>query len=150
MLERVLLPLLPDPLPLSDPAPALLLAGYSYGTLAAASCPPPASHPTLRTRHLLVSYPLSVLWALTLFNSSTSQRALLDLVRSPTADVLAVFGDSDQFSGVGPLRKWSGALEREGALARSFRGVEVVGADHFWRAEDLGEVMQVVRDWLKN
>ena len=147
MLERVLLPLLPDPLPLSDPAPALLLAGYSYGTLAAASCPPPASHPTLRTRHLLVSYPLSVLWALTLFNSSTSKRALLDLVKVPTADVLAVFGDSDQFSGVGPLRKWSEALEREGT--GSFRGVEVVGADHFWRGDELGQMMQVVWEWVE-
>lgn len=83
---------------------------------------------------------------MTLGRSPTIHRALRDLVDDPASDVLAIFGDADQFSGVGPLRKWRDGLVAAGS--GRFKGVEVEGADHFWRGEGLDELVREVRDWL--
>ncbi|KAK4705603.1 uncharacterized protein P7C70_g597, partial [Phenoliferia sp. Uapishka_3] len=147
IVQRVLLPLLPDPLP-PDSKPQLLLSGYSYGSLAASSCLPPASYSTIRTRHLLISYPLSYLWALTLWRSSTFASTLRNIVASDNADVMAIMGHEDQFTGIETFRKWKEALEKDGGVAGRFRGVEVEGADHFWRGESLGKFLKEVEGWL--
>ncbi|GAA5910925.1 hypothetical protein JCM6882_001933 [Rhodosporidiobolus microsporus] len=133
----------------------LLLCGYSFGSLAASSCPAPSapsSHPPVRVRtsYLLLSYPLSVLWALCLFRSSPFTSALQSLVRRGENRVLAVHGDRDQFSGVERLRAWAQGLEKEqGGEEGCFGVVEVEGADHFW--QDRGkkrELLEAVKGWL--
>ncbi|GAA5826105.1 hypothetical protein JCM11251_007167 [Rhodosporidiobolus azoricus] len=134
----------------------LLLCGYSFGSLAASSCPPPhtlPSHPhlTLRTSYLLISYPISVLWALTLFRSSSFTTALQSLVHKGENRVLAVYGDQDQFSAVEKLRAWSEGLKKEQANGGRFRVVEVEGADHFWQKRTKKrEMLDAVASWLRD
>ncbi|GAA5974090.1 hypothetical protein JCM11641_003428 [Rhodosporidiobolus odoratus] len=128
----------------------VLLCGYSFGSLAASSCPPPF-HPSLsiQTSYLLISYPLSVLWALSLFRSGPYTSALRDLVRRGENRVLAVYGDGDQFSAVGRLRAWANELDNQKTGARTWEAVEIEGADHLWQDRGKKRVMlETVQDWL--
>lgn len=64
--------------------------GYSHGSLVA------SLHPTLpgiRTKHMLLSYPLGPRGWLTFFHTRTYSTQLKNLIRNPEADVLVVFGD---------------------------------------------------------
>ncbi|GAA5863249.1 hypothetical protein JCM5353_008120 [Sporobolomyces roseus] len=154
MLNSVLLPLLPSPSPTSSsPTPvSVLLCGYSFGSLLASSCPPPPSTAqfTFETSYLLISYPLSVLWALTSFNSSRFTIALEDRARDGNR-VCVVYGDKDQFSGIAKLRDWSTRLKSMGSTrADNVRIVEVEGADHFWaKGETKREALEKVKEWLE-
>lgn len=161
ILRAILLPLLPPSTNVSSAH--LLLAGYSAGSLPCVLCPSP-SNLHLRTSRLLVSYPLSVLWALTAFRSSTFTSALKDLVASSSAStageareggLLEIHGDSDQFTAVGKYQAWSDDLARcaagvEGEQQQRWKSVEVAGADHFWREREVkGRVLQEVVQWVR-
>ncbi|GAA5863431.1 hypothetical protein JCM1840_007525 [Sporobolomyces johnsonii] len=161
ILHNVLLPLL-SPSSASSAAASvesapptiydLLLCGYSFGSLAASACPapPPTSAASFRTRYLLVSYPLSVLWALCSFRSSTFTTALRTMIQKGEHRTLAIFGDGDQFSSVGKFRRWSDELGKEAGSTGRWQAVEVEGADHFWgdRAKKR-ELLEAVRKWLR-
>ncbi|GAA5936983.1 Mim2p [Sporobolomyces koalae] len=141
MLNSVLLPLLETSNSGSTPASPtnvdLVLCGYSFGSLLASFCTPPVSNSrfTFDTRYLLLSYPLSVLWALTSFRSTSFARAL-ETRATDRNKICVVFGDKDQFSSVLKLRKWSNHLVQF-AGDNTVTVVEVEGADHFWaRASD--------------
>lgn len=133
-------------LPLSPPH--VLLAGYSFGALAASICAPPAG---VRTSYLLLSYPLSVLWALTGFRASPFVRGLEEGVkrgRTTGERWLVVWGDEDQFTGVERLREWGGRLREMGG--GGVEVLEVEGADHFWGARGRKRgMMEGVMRWLE-
>ncbi|POY73512.1 hypothetical protein BMF94_3449 [Rhodotorula taiwanensis] len=151
MLDEVLLPaVLPNPDGSTPPQFTVVLAGYSYGSLAASACPPPEAPrdmPQLRveTSYLLVSYPLSVLWALCAFQAGKFSSALRTRVGGDQGEkVMAIFGDGDQFTGVDRYRTWVADLSNE-----RFHAVEVKGADHFWRDRRVkGELLEQVLQWL--
>ncbi|GAA5928998.1 hypothetical protein JCM10213_004964 [Rhodosporidiobolus nylandii] len=144
-------PASPASTPSTAPQVELLLAGYSFGSLAATSCPPPSRRClSIRTSYLVVSYPLSVLWALTFLQSGRFTAALRDLVRRGGSCVLTVFGDADNFSSVDKLRSWAAGLEKEQGSDSCWTAVEVEGVDHFWRErEKKRALLDVVRRWLR-
>ncbi|GAA6054984.1 hypothetical protein JCM3770_000478 [Rhodotorula araucariae] len=133
----------------------ILLCGYSFGSLAASSCPPPSPPPSLphaqlRTSYLLISYPLSVLWALTSLHSGPPTSALHSLVARGENRVLALHGDKDDFSAIDKLRTWVAGLEVASAVKGMWRAVEVEGADHFWRdGRKKREMLETVREWVR-
>lgn len=100
---------------------------------------------------------MSVLWALTLFRSSPFDTALRHLIsQDEGSDVLAFFGDADQFTAVGKYRAWKDGLEVLGggggggeAGRRKFRGIEVEGADHFWTGKAKAKLLEEVGKWLE-
>jgi alpha/beta superfamily hydrolase len=129
----------------------LLLCGYSFGALAASSCLPPTSISNLhiQTSYLLISYPLSVMWALSFFQSRRYTEALHTLVKHGGNRVLAVFGDNDQFSAIAKLRGWAMGLEEVAGEEGRWSAVEVSGADHFWRDQSTkAALLDEVRRWL--
>ena len=144
MLRDVLLPaVLPNTA--ESRTVTLLLAGYSYGSLAASACPPPSDTANVHfeTSYLLISYPLSVAWALCALQTSFFASALR--TRSKDHRVLAVYGDQDQFTAVEKLRRWAAELGR----SESFRSVEVAGADHFWRdKKHKADLLSAICNWL--
>ncbi|GAA6030090.1 hypothetical protein JCM8097_009250 [Rhodosporidiobolus ruineniae] len=157
LVDQVVLPLFSRPSSTSDSSSIepsskpleLLLCGYSFGSLAASACPP-SSDPLIRTSYLLLSYPLSVLWALCFFRSSPFTSALDTLVRRGENRVLAIYGDKDQFSGVEKLRAWSARLEKEAGDGGRFKVLEIEGADHFWREKEKKRAMLAsVEAWLE-
>jgi uncharacterized protein len=111
----------------------------------------------------LISYPLSVSWALTFFHSATFDRALREVVESGKEEVLEIHGDGDQFTGVERYRARARELRQLGASASSAEGgeegqevrnrwksVEVDGADHFWSEREGKErLLHEVREWLR-
>ncbi|GAA5960295.1 hypothetical protein JCM21900_000940 [Sporobolomyces salmonicolor] len=130
----------------------LLLCGYSFGSLAASFClaPSPTSTASFRTRCLLVSYPVSVLWALCSFRHSTFTTALRTTIQKGEYRTLAIFGDGDQFSSVGKFRRWSNELGKYGGSTGCWQAVEIEGADHFWGDPvTKRELLEVVRAWLR-
>ncbi|KZT51383.1 hypothetical protein CALCODRAFT_487963, partial [Calocera cornea HHB12733] len=129
-------------------AERVVLVGYSHGSLITSRQPPLPHTPT---SHLLISYPLSVSHWLTLFSSRTYTSALLALCHATAGDVLAVYGDRDNFSGVAALDKWAGELRAaaaEGGSAR-VRTELVRGADHFWGGEVGERLAGIVDEWLE-
>ncbi|BGP22132.1 hypothetical protein JCM10295v2_001010 [Rhodotorula toruloides] len=163
LVEDLVLPLLFPPETSSEPSASpsierkLLLCGYSFGSLAASACPPkqpPPSHTHVRltTSYLLISYPLSVLWALTLFHSGPFTTALRETVQRGNERVLAVFGDSDQFSAIEKLRRWAGELDAVAGASgtKTWEAVGIEGADHFWldRASKI-QLLETLRAWIR-
>jgi alpha/beta superfamily hydrolase len=145
MLRDVLLPAF---LPNSTAEPrtvTLLLAGYSYGSLAASACSPPSDTADVHfeTSYVLISYPLSVAWALCALQTSFFTSALR--IRSKDHCVLAVYGDQDQFTAVEKFRRWAAELGR----SESSRSVEVAGADHFWRdKKHKADLLSAICNWI--
>lgn len=147
LVNTVLLPLFP---PTPTQPLKLLLAGYSFGSLAASSCPTPSFPQPIQTYRLLISYPLSVTWALTLFRSSTFTSALDQTVAKGQEDVLAIWGDQDQFTAVGKFRSWDERVKGVDEGRGKWSGREVEGADHFWRTREVKrEMLQAVVEWLE-
>lgn len=151
MLDEVLLPaVLPNPNGSTPRRLKVVLAGYSYGSLAASACPPPEAPRDMpqfqiEASYLLISYPLSVMWALCAFQAGSFARALTTRIEGDQDEkVLAIFGDGDQFTGVDRYRTWVADLSSE-----RFHAVEVKGADHFWRDRRVkGELLEQVLQWL--
>lgn len=65
------------------------------------------------------------------------------------APVLAVYGDGDQFTGVGKYDAWAAKLASEEGGA-GWRSRQVEGADHFWQdRERKAELVAEVRGWAR-
>lgn len=154
MLNSVLIPLLPPPSHSSTEHARvieLVLCGYSFGSLLASACPIPVSSPaaSFQTRLLLVSYPLSVMFALTAFNSSRFTKTLEQSVKEHGVRVCTVFGDGDQFTAIGKLEQWSGRLKQLAPRADQTETIKVEGADHFWaRGSEKAEALARIKTWL--
>ena len=146
MLQDVLLPAVLRPDRTAEPRTVtLLLAGYSYGSLAASTCPPPSDTTDVHfeTSYLLISYPLSVAWALCALQTSFFTSALR--THSKDHRVLAVYGDQDQFTAVEKFRRWAAELGQ----SESFWSIEVPGADHFWRDQEYkADLLSTICNWL--
>ncbi|KAK4050576.1 hypothetical protein OIO90_005043 [Microbotryomycetes sp. JL221] len=162
MLEQVLLPLGESQKSESNTSVSLALIGYSAGSVAASvsnpkadamfSLSPSHSGEHVRIRRVLISYPLSVMWALTLFRSSTFSARLEQLVSAPSPSVdsvhgsqvgqqadervLAVHGTSDHFTASAKYGAWSDRLASLAAQSQRWESVTVQNADHFWGDSD--------------
>ncbi|KAJ7178569.1 Alpha/Beta hydrolase protein [Mycena crocata] len=120
---------------------SVVVLGYSYGALIASLQPVLGG---IETSHILISYPVGVRGLLTLFRSRYAEK-LEQLLHNPAANVLVVFGDSDEFTSVGRYRTWRGTLEAEGGKLDC---VEVAGGTHFWRDADLDALVQLASNWI--
>ncbi|EPT01649.1 hypothetical protein FOMPIDRAFT_1119778 [Fomitopsis schrenkii] len=124
---------------------AVVLVGYSYGSLIA-SLHPPLTHP--RVSHVVISYPLSVRHWLTAFRGGTYSSTLADLVRDPGARVLVLYGDHDDFTSVEAYDVWAHNLT-EVAATDVLRIVKVEGANHFWRKRSpQAKLVDTFETWL--
>ncbi|GLB40229.1 hypothetical protein LshimejAT787_0801000 [Lyophyllum shimeji] len=108
---------------------SLVFLGYSHGSLIASMHP---IIPTIKTSHILISYPLGPRGWLTLFHTSTYSAKLKELIQSVDSNVLIVYGDADEFTGVSKYRDWRQDLENEAGGGR-LKIVEIPGGSHFWR-----------------
>lgn len=121
----------------------MLLCGYSAGSLSASYCEPV---PDVKTRYLLISYPLSALWALTLFRTSPFTSKLASIVSNAKVPFLSIRGDRDQFTADNKYKAWEKDLSQVGKNA-SF--VRIEGADHFWSGKaQLQAMLDNVSAWL--
>ena len=62
------------------------------------------------------------------------------------ANVLVVYGDRDEFTGVEQYRVWTEGLQRDGR--DRVRVVEVSGGSHFWQGYSGEELKELVGEWL--
>ncbi|WFD36645.1 chitin synthase [Malassezia cuniculi] len=88
----------------------------------------PKSWAHARVRYILVSYPLDVVWMLTLFSGAFFRRQLDE---AAAHNVLLVQGTHDQFTKEENYRKWTSQLAS--AHADSIT-TKYTAADHFWRS----------------
>ncbi|KAI8062144.1 Alpha/Beta hydrolase protein [Gongronella butleri] len=99
----------------------LFLCGYSYGSMIASS----VRVESVPTSHILISYPLSVRWALATTKNGYFKEKVAELLAGPER-TLILHGTSDQFTGASAYDSW---------LASVGDNVDrriVDGADHFW------------------
>ncbi|KAF9267631.1 alpha/beta-hydrolase [Marasmius fiardii PR-910] len=124
---------------------SVVLIGYSYGSLIAATHP--LLIPPIQTSHILISYPVSVRGWLTLFQTSTYARKLKDLLSNPSARVLVIFGDRDEFTSKASYSTWEAELR-----ANSEQGqlqLECIdGASHFWGDSSARQLRDKIEMWL--
>ncbi|KAF9514623.1 hypothetical protein BS47DRAFT_1342959, partial [Hydnum rufescens UP504] len=144
----------------------IVLLGYSFGCLPVSLHPPrlnfsmdrPYISPDLVIRHVLLSYPVGVLWALTFFHSDRYTKAVLDLLSSPYADVLVLYGDTDQFTKISKYDAWVSKLRQAaggdtpGEASSPPRGrltTQVFhDTDHFWDGGQKREMWGFLAIWL--
>jgi alpha/beta superfamily hydrolase len=91
------------------------------------------------TASILLSYPVSVSWALTLFNSTKYLEAYKE---SPGAPKLLILGDKDNFTGQSAFQSFVQGLPDPKTV------ILVKDADHFW-AEHQGTLIGHVRQWIE-
>ncbi|KAI7868712.1 Alpha/Beta hydrolase protein [Spinellus fusiger] len=122
----------------------LLFCGYSFGSMIASSL---NSRPSVPCSYLLISFPLSVLWALATVKSSYFKAQAVQLFQHYATDeaeghVLIVYGDRDQFTASQSYQTW---------LADHCKGhvqAEIVqSADHFWSGYER-QLVTRVDHWL--
>lgn len=125
--------------------------GYSYGSLIVSLQPVLAS---LRTSHVIISYPLAPRSWLTAFRGGRYNAALHDLVRARGANVLVLYGDHDEFTSAASYDAWVNGLrvvnEEGGHSDATLKVVKVEGASHFWREDDAVEgLLDTMSSWLR-
>jgi alpha/beta superfamily hydrolase len=101
---------------------------------------------TIRASHILLSYPLSVIGLLTLFNTSTYKAGLKTLVSNEDSKVLLLWGDADQFTGRGKYESWASEMTKDGG--GKVKAVKVHGADHFWRGALGRRMVRAIEEWI--
>jgi alpha/beta superfamily hydrolase len=69
---------------------------------------------------------------------------LKDLLRNPAGNVLVIFGDQDEFTGISRYDAWVKELGREGG---PLKVVSIHDATHFWTGKGR-ELQGVVEGWL--
>jgi len=122
---------------------SLVIAGYSHGSLIASLQP---VIPSVRTSHILLSYPLGPRSWLTLFHTNTYTAKLKELIGNADSNVLIMYGDRDEFTSIAKYRAWREELvSKGGGDAGHLKVVEVPGASHFWERREL---KPVVVEWL--
>lgn len=126
----------------------VLLCGNSAGSLAATQCRiPPIAGREVRIGYVLISYPLSVIWALSFFRSSTFQTALEGIAADPALHLLSIRGDSDQFTGDTKYASWEDSLV--GSQQGNICCCRLENTDHFFLSvESLKRLLAAVDDWL--
>lgn len=121
-----------------------IIQGYSFGSMIAGSISPPADIPT---RYLLISYPLSVMWALTSFHSTFFKEQVMQRIDgandATSGPMLFIMGDRDQFTGLGALKKWIA----DKATERTSLAV-VPDGDHFWFGKE-ETLVNIIDSWLQ-
>ncbi|EIM91342.1 alpha/beta-hydrolase [Stereum hirsutum FP-91666 SS1] len=125
----------------------VLLLGYSNG------CLPASLHPVLErpivTSHILLSYPLGPRGFLTLFNSKTYQQSLETLLGNPRAHVLLLYGDVDEFTGVGSYEPWAQNLQSISDNAHRLVVQCVDGGTHFWRGDAARRMLAAIDTFIE-
>ncbi|KAJ9087198.1 hypothetical protein DSO57_1035499 [Entomophthora muscae] len=157
----------------------IILVGYSFGAMVASSITHDTIHeivsmnnpdqfphcPTLST--ILLSYPLGVAWALSLWKVFDFKRLFTELVSStitssqPVSEgrLLIIFGGKDQFTSYSSYKTW---VQGKGILLQAddhHESSSEVGplqvrsnsqGDHFWAREvDLDWLIQEIFCWLE-
>jgi len=129
----------------------VLFIGYSYGSLIV------SQHPVLpepiKTSHILLSYPLDKRGLLTLFHSRSYAETLKALLQNPRSNVLILYGDRDEFTGIGSYEAWTEELRRDAGQGTGDAGGRlqvgfVKGATHFWERSKARIMQQIVEQWL--
>lgn len=98
--------------------------------------------PSVKTSHLLVSYPLGPKAWLTLFHSSSYTKALDDVLQHPDSNVLVIFGGKDEFTSYSKYKEWASSLRGNVEL------VEVEHGSHFWHGRSARILVDTVGKWL--
>ncbi|CAL1717049.1 unnamed protein product [Somion occarium] len=127
---------------------SVLIVGYSYGSLIASSFP---LLDQIKTSHIILSYPLGPRSWLTAFNGKLYTAALNSLLHEPRSNVLIIYGDQDDFTGVGSYDSWADALRKEvqGEGRGTLEIAKVKGATHFWRDDSSRKLVRVIQNWLQ-
>ncbi|KAF9446303.1 alpha/beta-hydrolase [Macrolepiota fuliginosa MF-IS2] len=125
---------------------SVVFIGYSHGSLI--STLHPALPAPIRTSHVLLSYPLGPRGWLTLFRTSYYQDQLEGLLKDDRSNILAIFGDGDEFTSISSYKEWTEKLKEAVQGSDRLRIVEIENASHFWRGRSGLELGQVLRRWL--
>ncbi|WVQ98682.1 hypothetical protein IAU59_005813 [Kwoniella sp. CBS 9459] len=121
--------------------------GYSWGSLLATLAPIPTDSSTPLKKALLVSPPITIFKGLTFFSSNKFHSALTSLSKSLPNErpVWVVYGNKDNFTGVGAYGHFKKEMEEQQGVVRCF---EVEDADHLWRRDEGEKLREIIRDWL--
>ena len=65
--------------------------------------------------------------------------------------MLVLYGDHDQFTGIGRYEAWVKSLQEAGSVPSGtsvVADVKIAGGDHFWRGEALDQMLIEVEKWI--
>ncbi|KAI8054984.1 Alpha/Beta hydrolase protein [Syncephalis plumigaleata] len=138
-----------EDLPTLLPPSHLLICGYSYGGMIAGAVDPQVVGDTPLSL-VLISYPYSVTWLLTLCRSSYFTDAFKQWLSrtSPPIPVLVITGNQDQFTSSKSYRRW---IE---SLTKSYSGSNITfqlldSIDHFWFGHE-HQLVESIQEWINN
>jgi len=128
---------------------SLVILGYSHGSLIASSYPLLEESLNIKVSHILLSYPLGARALLTAFRGSHYAATLANLLRDSRSNVLVVYSDRDEFTGIGSYDAWADSLRREAGDRGNLEVVRIEGANHFWSyPETKDKMLQCIMNWI--
>lgn len=83
-----------------------------------------------------------------MFRSSYYQAQLESLLKDERSNVLVVYGDQDEFTGVANYGDWVKKLQSAAQGSTRLCVSEIKNATHFWLGEIGDELGEVFRQWL--
>ncbi|CAO3648812.1 unnamed protein product [Cunninghamella blakesleeana] len=108
----------------------LFICGYSYGSMIAAAM----KETSIPTYYIIISYPLSVLWALSTIKMNYFKSQINQLMKDNQYHTLIIFGDHDQFTSEKSYQNWlntiTPAISTDDHHKLQYKKIE--GVDHFW------------------
>ncbi|KAK9710210.1 hypothetical protein K7432_008601 [Basidiobolus ranarum] len=139
----------------------IVICGYSYGSVVASSFRP-IDIPSVKLYYAFVSYPLSVVWLLTLWKCNwffkrineimgisemdqTSEQSSLNESTNPRP-TLFIYGDRDQFTSLSSYQKWFNQFPTD---LTNIKLSLVEGCDHFWFGKEK-RIVKCIEDWLND
>ncbi|KAI8098880.1 Alpha/Beta hydrolase protein [Halteromyces radiatus] len=116
----------------------LVICGYSYGSMIAASI----RESRVPTSYVLISYPLRVIWALSTTKMFYFKSQANQLLQSSSCPVLLIYGDQDQFTGIRAYRSWLSTITSDKVDNRVIKD-----SDHFWMDNE-NQLIDEIHSWL--
>lgn len=123
------------------PSSKFLFVGYSYGSIITGATINQIPREDI-VGLISISYPYSVLWFLTFFNSQKFIQPLQEEIKKGL-HVLLIMGEKDNFTGVNRFNEF---IETIGVVKN--HNVEIVkGCDHFWMGVE-ERLVTITDSWL--
>ncbi|CAO3654249.1 unnamed protein product [Cunninghamella echinulata] len=120
-------------------------AGYSYGSMIASTM----KETSIQTYYILISYPLSVVWALSTTKMNYFKSQVKQLIQENLHPVLLIYGDQDQFTSEKSYQSWINIIlsDKDHQDYNNIQYKKIDDVDHFWFGNE-NRLINDINSWI--
>ncbi|KAI9308575.1 Alpha/Beta hydrolase protein [Cunninghamella echinulata] len=125
----------------------LFICGYSYGSMIASTM----KETSIQTYYILISYPLSVIWALSTTKMNYFKTQMRQLIQENLHPVLIIYGDQDQFTSEKSYQSWINTIlsDKDHQDYNNIQYKKLDDVDHFWFGNEY-RLIEYINSWINS